>query len=85
VKTNIPYLKAILSHKDFLDGTMTTQFISKYFPEGLEPQEPSEEMAAFAAAAMKIAGGLASGAGAGAGAMGSRAAVTPWAQGWRFV
>lgn len=35
VFTNIPYLIEILSHDEFIKGTMTTQFISKYFPEGL--------------------------------------------------
>ena len=79
VKTNIPYLKAILSHKDFLEGTMTTQFISKYFPEGLDAREPSKEMAAFAAGAMKVVSGQAPGA------VGAGASVTPWSQGWRFV
>jgi len=80
VKTNLPYLKAILSHPDFVEGTMTTQFISKYFPEGLESQEPTEEMTQFAQAAMKMVD-----AGS-AGAVGSgRTIETPWAQGWRFV
>ncbi|MFZ3231225.1 MAG: biotin carboxylase N-terminal domain-containing protein [Pseudobdellovibrio sp.] len=35
VHTNIPYLIEILSHPEFKNGTMTTQFIEKYFPEGL--------------------------------------------------
>jgi acetyl/propionyl-CoA carboxylase alpha subunit len=79
VKTNIPFLKAILSHKDFLDGTMTTQFISKYFPEGLEAREPSDEMSAFATGAMKFVSGQSSGS------VSAASAETPWSQGWRFV
>lgn len=33
--TNIPYLKSILSHEEFQDGKMTTQFIGKYFSQPL--------------------------------------------------
>ena len=36
VKTNIPYLLAILEHSEFVSGEMTTQFINKYFPQGLK-------------------------------------------------
>ena len=44
VKTNIPYLLAILEHSDFVNGEMTTQFINKYFPQGLKySKEISEE------------------------------------------
>ena len=35
VHTNIPYLIEILSHPEFLDGTMSTRFIEKHFPDGL--------------------------------------------------
>ena len=35
VKTNIPYLLAILDHEDFVAGSMTTDFIAKHFAEGL--------------------------------------------------
>ncbi len=35
VHTNIPFLQQILDHPEFRDGTMTTQFIGKHFPEGL--------------------------------------------------
>tara|TARA_B100001248_G_C27399436_1_gene468778 strand:- start:3431 stop:4900 length:1470 start_codon:yes stop_codon:yes gene_type:complete len=43
IHTNIPYLKAILQHPEFIDASMTTSFIGKYFPEGLERREYSEE------------------------------------------
>ncbi len=36
VHTNIPYLIAILSHDEFVKGTMTTRFIENYFAEGLK-------------------------------------------------
>jgi acetyl/propionyl-CoA carboxylase alpha subunit len=44
VKTNIPYLLAILSHPEFSSGTMTTQFVEKNFPKGLPARraEPSD-------------------------------------------
>ncbi|MBL7543109.1 MAG: ATP-grasp domain-containing protein [Bdellovibrionaceae bacterium] len=47
VHTNIPYLKAILSHPEFIAGTMTTQFIGKYFAEPIKPPTRSTEMNAF--------------------------------------
>lgn len=36
VHTNIPYLIAILSHAEFINGTMTTRFIETHFTEGLK-------------------------------------------------
>ena len=45
VHTNIPYLIEILSHPEFIQGTMTTRFIEKNFSQGLsEPAlTPDEE------------------------------------------
>lgn len=40
--TNIPLLKAILEHDDFISGRYTTQFINTYFSEGLKPSEPTD-------------------------------------------
>lgn len=48
VHTNIPYLKEILSHPEFVQGTMTTRFIETYFPEGLKPQPLSFEARVYA-------------------------------------
>ena len=48
VHVNFEYLKAIINHPEFLSGKMTTQFISKYFAEGLAPQELSTDEKAFA-------------------------------------
>jgi acetyl/propionyl-CoA carboxylase alpha subunit len=36
VLTNIPLLQGILSNEEFVTGKMTTGFIEKYFPQGLE-------------------------------------------------
>jgi 3-methylcrotonyl-CoA carboxylase alpha subunit len=81
VKANLPYLKAILSHPAFLDGTMTTQFIQQYFPEGLEAREPSEAQVQFASGALKQV----SGAGAVGSVVGGDPLALPWTSGWRFV
>lgn len=43
LKTNIPYLQAILSHPEFVHGEMTTQFIEKYFSKPLEAPEVGED------------------------------------------
>lgn len=51
--TNVPLLKEIFLHKEFVDGTMTTAFMATNFPEGLseikKPKlEPELEGAIFA-------------------------------------
>ena len=38
LKTNIPYLKKLLSHPEFVDGSMTTRMIESHFPKGLEDE-----------------------------------------------
>ncbi len=48
VHVNFEYLKAILKHPEFVNGTMTTQFISKYFPDGLAECALSEDEKRFA-------------------------------------
>jgi acetyl-CoA carboxylase biotin carboxylase subunit len=52
IKTNIPFLKDIISHPSFLEGATTTGFIKSHF-EGWEDKEGPEEtlMLALAAAA----------------------------------
>lgn len=47
VHTNIPYLKAILNHPEFISGTMTTQFINTYFSEPIQPVMKTAEQNAF--------------------------------------
>lgn len=48
VKSNIPYLKEILSHPEFVDGQFNTQFINKYFASGLggDPLSEADEVVA---------------------------------------
>lgn len=43
VHTNIPYLIAILSHPEFINGTMTTRFIENNFSEGLKSNHNEEQ------------------------------------------
>jgi 3-methylcrotonyl-CoA carboxylase alpha subunit len=43
VHTNIEFLKEILAHSEFVDGTMTTGFIAEYFPNALGKQEWTPE------------------------------------------
>jgi len=43
VHTNIPYLIAILSHPEFINGTMTTRFIENNFSEGLKSNHSEEQ------------------------------------------
>lgn len=82
VRANLPYLKAILSHPEFVNGTMTTQFIQKYFPEGLEPRQLTARQKAFAEAAKKVVTNSSQAA-----VSGSRAEAlsAPWLGGWRLV
>jgi 3-methylcrotonyl-CoA carboxylase alpha subunit len=81
VKCNIPYLKAILSHPEFVDGTMTTQFIQTHFPEALSDPGLTDVEKAFVEHAWKATA-----------AGGSAVSVAnvdppraPWASYWRSV
>ncbi|OQW50486.1 MAG: pyruvate carboxylase subunit A [Proteobacteria bacterium SG_bin7] len=56
LKTNIPFLKAILNHHEFISGEMTTQFIEKNFPNALGPMKLTPEQTAFAEQAYSQAG-----------------------------
>ncbi len=46
VHTNIPFVMSMMSHPEFVDGSMTTQFVSKHFTQesgiGLEPRERTD-------------------------------------------
>lgn len=43
VHTNIEFLKEILAHSEFIDGTMDTSFIEDYFPNALGKKEWTED------------------------------------------
>ena len=66
VHTNIPFVKEMISHPEFIDGSLTTQFIGKHFPDGLAPRERSaielefEKQALPGASAPNVAGETAS-------------------------
>lgn len=43
VKTNIPLLKRIVSHPEFVKGTMTTRFMDQHFADPIKPEALSEK------------------------------------------
>ncbi len=77
VHTNIPYLIEILSHKEFVMGTMTTRFIETYFSEPLkEPTLSETEKKVAEGALLQLRGG---------GDQAASLAVSPWASYWRGI
>lgn len=84
VRTNIPYLKAILAHSDFQDGSMTTQFIQKYFPDGLEPRPLTTKQKQIAEKASSLVGARA-GVKAGEAGPSVAALAAPWSGAWRLA
>jgi acetyl/propionyl-CoA carboxylase alpha subunit len=42
VHTNIPLVREMVSHPEFVEGTMTTQFVGQHFPHGLALRDRSE-------------------------------------------
>lgn len=44
VRTNLPLLREILRHPEFLNHTMTTQFMQTHFPNGLVEKKPDEDL-----------------------------------------
>jgi 3-methylcrotonyl-CoA carboxylase alpha subunit len=89
VRANLPYLKAILSHPEFVNGTMTTQFIQTHFPEGLEARTLSAEQQAFAVQALplaRVSGAMTSSAGGLHSVFLPETSLsTPWKGAWRNV
>ena len=92
VQTNIPLLKKILSHPEFVSGQMTTQFFNQYFSEPLLPPEKTDDwnkvMSLARAQTPKTAGaGLAGASGGSSLAQGGSALVqerkNPFTQAWR--
>lgn len=85
VRANIPYLKAIISHPDFVHGTMTTQFIQTHFPEGLTAKELTDKQKAFAQRALQLAAApTRSDATVGESSLGASLSA-PWMGQWRLV
>lgn len=91
VHTNIPYLLEILSHIEFVQGTMTTRFIETHFAEPIKQPALTETEKLFCEQAWKQAGGLLAG---GVGTGGSQNATVggnasgnanPWLTYWRGI
>jgi 3-methylcrotonyl-CoA carboxylase alpha subunit len=77
VHTNIPYLIEILSHKEFVMGTMTTRFIETYFKDSLqEPELTAVEKKIAKDALLQLRGG---------GSESAKAVSSPWASYWRGI
>ncbi len=77
VHTNIPYLIEILSHKEFVMGTMTTRFIETYFADSLkEPALTEAEKKIAEGALLQLRGG---------GTAETTAAASPWSSFWRGI
>ncbi|WP_413943533.1 acetyl/propionyl/methylcrotonyl-CoA carboxylase subunit alpha [Bdellovibrio sp. HCB-162] len=77
VHTNIPYLIEILSHKEFVMGTMTTRFIETYFSEPIKEPALSEiDKKVAEGALLQLRGG---------GETVAAATSSPWASYWRGI
>lgn len=76
VFTNIPFIKEILNHFEFRSGTMTTQFIEKYFSKPLPALELSDDEKTYAEKMLQSAVTVPK--------YGSTA-QSPWTEYWRNV
>ncbi|MEK2647002.1 acetyl-CoA carboxylase biotin carboxylase subunit [Bdellovibrio sp. BCCA] len=77
VHTNIPYLIEILSHKEFVMGTMTTRFIETHFSEPIKEPALSEiDKKVAEGALLQLRGG---------GETVVTATSSPWASYWRGI
>lgn len=77
VQTNIPLLKEILSHSEFIDGSFNTQFMGQNFPQGLKKKELSEKQKQFSQIAYQRASEVTSGS--------THSVSSPWSSDWRNV
>ncbi|UOF00709.1 acetyl-CoA carboxylase biotin carboxylase subunit [Bdellovibrio reynosensis] len=77
VHTNIPYLIEILSHKEFVMGTMTTRFIETYFSEPIKEPALSELDKKIADGALAHLRGAGSDQGT--------VSQSPWTSYWRGI
>ena len=81
VHTNIPYLIEILSHKEFVMGTMTTRFIETYFADALkEPELTDLEKKIADGALLQLRGGQMSST-----SSAEFMTVSPWTSYWRGI
>lgn len=80
VHTNIPYLIEILSHKEFVDGTMTTRFIETHFSEPLKEPELSSLESKISNAALIQLRGEATGS-----TTVASSTYSPWTSYWRGI
>ncbi len=76
LKTNIPLLIEMLSHPEFVDGTMTTAFVEKNFPKALPARVLTESEIALAQTLWGKVGQSAVGGSAPA------TVANPWVHGW---
>ena len=81
VHTNIPYLIEILSHKEFIKGTMNTGFIETYFADALKEPALSPLEAKFVA----LGTGRAQPANSKTTLLGDSPSTSPWQSYWRGV
>ncbi|MCJ8275615.1 MAG: acetyl-CoA carboxylase biotin carboxylase subunit, partial [Bdellovibrionales bacterium] len=76
VQSNIPLLKQILTHPDFVNGEFTTQFMGQYFPNGGNEEPMTEDEESFAQMAFQqVSQGVSQGA--------QSHWPSPWNSGWR--
>jgi 3-methylcrotonyl-CoA carboxylase alpha subunit len=91
VQLNIPYLKEILSHPQFVDSSMTTQFISQNFAEGLTPKKLSPlqikfaELAYSQSSSLKSKGSSHDSSDSYVASAGDQGLMAPWLSHWRNV
>ena len=78
VKTNIPYLQAILNHPEFKDGSMTTQFINQHFSSGLQAPKLTDVQTQFLQKVKEKGGKEDS-------SHSTSSEFNPWMQNWRNV
>ncbi|MCB0362521.1 MAG: acetyl-CoA carboxylase biotin carboxylase subunit, partial [Bdellovibrionales bacterium] len=89
VKTNIPLLIEMLSHTQFIEGSMTTKFVESFFSQGLKKKERSsfekklaKELYHQFPCGSSSTGFLSEGSTSGGDEMTSPA-ENPWAHAWR--
>lgn len=81
VKTNFDFLEEILKHDEFVDGSFHTQFLPRYFPNGLPESTLSEsQVKALKELYRKVTPEVTTTAQAS-----ESTAASPWVRGWRVL